>query len=312
MHARRLAELFKTLVRFHYAEWDYNEHWGGDRLSTLLRKSNPILRTKSVAAAEADESSGFDFDLFIDALTDPGYPKSPKRGVYLYYGFDKEAGRGAYPTPLKEEQSHELKTLAAALPRTNYYALEQKWRKRLQREASKIAMNARAGMQLFLARIGFADEAWKTKLKSSIDEAPVHVTFPYVGRDIAAPPQIHARAGRLNRANVSFLYLADTLDTALAEVRPHPGHTVSIGQFQSTEDLRFANLAGVDLLRFAKNEEEVETFVLLRNMEQAFALPVVPDDPAGYLLTQFLADILRQILGGHPKPASHGHLKTGQ
>src|SRR5947207_6161559 len=101
------AHINKSLVRFHYTEWSYNEHWGGDSLGTLLRQPNPLLNTEAVAIAEADPSCDFDFSLYVDQLTSPAYPPSEETGVYLYWGF-ADGSRGVYSETLQEMKSAEL------------------------------------------------------------------------------------------------------------------------------------------------------------------------------------------------------------
>ena len=192
-------------------------------------------------------------------------------------------------------RSSELDDLSKALLRTNYYELEDASSDACNSSAPNISHAVTIGECFFRARIGFQGEALRTDLEAPEDDVPVQVVFPYIGEQLAAPPQDVARGGRLNRSNITFLYLASTLETALAEVRPHPGHTVSIGQFRSDRNLKIANLAGVELLPFATSEAALRDFVLLRSIEYAFATPVLPDDPVGYLLTQFLADTLRRM-----------------
>jgi hypothetical protein len=40
---RRTKETFRALLRFHFGEWAYNGHLGGDEISQVLSRPNPIV-----------------------------------------------------------------------------------------------------------------------------------------------------------------------------------------------------------------------------------------------------------------------------
>ena len=78
-----LSSLVRALVRFHYEEWNYNHHWGGeDGPVPLLCDENPIVEHKAAPGFphDAGESEGFLTDLF-----DPPYPDYDK-GISIYDG----------------------------------------------------------------------------------------------------------------------------------------------------------------------------------------------------------------------------------
>jgi RES domain-containing protein len=59
---------------------------------------------------------------------------------------------------------------------------------------------------------------------------------------MGAPPSKKARAGRMNPAGISYLYLAFEQETALAEVIGSPPCTAIIAQFQTLHELRILDL----------------------------------------------------------------------
>lgn len=59
---------------------------------------------------------------------------------------------------------------------------------------------------------------------------------------LGAPPSDKARAGRMNPAGISYLYLAFDQETALAEIQCNPSRDAAIGQFEVLRDLQFLNL----------------------------------------------------------------------
>ena len=81
--------------------------------------------------------------------------------------------------------------------------------------------NELAPPPFFRARIGV-----KARYKHWLDFGPAlrqskHY-LPFSGKDIDRPPITLATEGRFNRAGVSILYLATDVETAVAELRPHP------------------------------------------------------------------------------------------
>lgn len=55
---------------------------------------------------------------------------------------------------------------------------------------------------------------------------------PHSGTDLSAPPTHLATAGRFNRKGERFLYLANSQDVALAEIKPASGTSCSVGRFE--------------------------------------------------------------------------------
>ncbi len=85
-----LSSLVRALVRFHYDEWVYNGHWGGDEEPpTMLCSENPIVEHAGAPGfpRDAGESEGFLMGLF-----DPPYPDYDK-GIAVYAGNDDQIGR---------------------------------------------------------------------------------------------------------------------------------------------------------------------------------------------------------------------------
>ncbi|MBU0823819.1 MAG: RES family NAD+ phosphorylase [Alphaproteobacteria bacterium] len=111
------------------------------------------------------------------------------------------------------------------------------------------------------------------------------------GGEIGASPK--PGHGRLNREGEPVLYLASKGYTALAEIRPHPGHYVSVGGFETLADLKLADF-DPDIALFSQNEVRLDLFDIIQAFDRLMSTPVTPDDKGGYLLTQLFAVVLRQ------------------
>lgn len=107
--------------------------------------------------------------------------------------------------------------------------------------------------------------------------------LPYYQKGIEAPPPIYTDGGRFNRQGISYLYLADTIETCLAEVHLQIGQNCSIGEFRCKEQMEV-----IDLTKFSKDSE---IGVWLKIMTQ----PVHNGTKHIYNITRFLADVFKSI-----------------
>jgi RES domain-containing protein len=117
---------------------------------------------------------------------------------------------------------------------------------------------------------------------------------PYLGAQIGAPPPLLATPGRLNRSGVSFLYLATDENTAAAEIRPHPGHLISLAPFRAVKEVMVADFSAVDIADFAASDERLDLFHLIYTIGREISEPVPPEDRQRYTVTQLVADLLRR------------------
>ncbi|WP_158647018.1 RES family NAD+ phosphorylase [Paraburkholderia azotifigens] len=115
---------------------------------------------------------------------------------------------------------------------------------------------------------------------------------PYTGTEISAPPVLVASEGRLNRHRESILYLATDEETAVAELRPHPGHLVSTAQFVNDRPILIADFARYDIRLFL-SDDRLELLRRILSFSALLNLPVQPERKDFYALTQTLCDAFR-------------------
>lgn len=285
LRSDELINLIKALVRFYYNEYDYNGHFGGDDVTSLLSDTNPILEDQSTPGRTRSAERSADFLEYI--FSAQPYPP-PDKGISVYAGFDDEGTRHLNFS-LKSETNRALRELRSRLQVENYFDVEPDVVALIDKFASRITRVVSRGARYFRARIGF--EALYADHNSGWERRTVRQ--PFAGPALGSPPPQGATAGRLNRAGVAFLYLASDADTAAAEVRPHPGHFLSVGEFESLADLKIASF-DADIAEFAHNEAELEIFHFIYSTNQTMALPVLPDESSRYTITQLIAECLRK------------------
>jgi hypothetical protein len=120
---------------------------------------------------------------------------------------------------------------------------------------------------------------------------------PY-GRDAMKPISNWQSEGRANPRGIPYLYLATTRDTALAEVRPWIGATISLAQFKVRRDLNVIDCSRhhkeggwADLIGDHKRPREDGIWTAI---DGAFATPVSREDEGKeYIPTQIIAELFK-------------------
>lgn len=270
--------VFRALIRLHFSEWQYNTHHGGVELLTLFDTDNPILRHD----LRPDDLE----DAILPALEE-GY-ESAGCPISIYAGYDSDGRQNKLLMPMPQSDEHRLVSLRRRVASTNHFLLEDVVRSLLEPHRASLQHEVARGTELHRARIGVQDS--QEDVLSFCTEY-----FPYGATQLGAPPQLVANSGRLNRTGVSFLYLASERSTAINEVRPHPGHRVSTGSFRSMTDLKVADFSGLKIEDFSGSDALLDEYWLLRSIDNAFSLPVPPEERARYMLTQLLTDGTRHL-----------------
>ncbi len=121
----------------------------------------------------------------------------------------------------------------------------------------------------------------------------------YKPKDMGAPPSLNAKGGRVNPNGISVLYLSDSKETTLYEIRAGVYDFVTVGSFELLKDIEIVNLAGVDqispfiginygfdFIQFAINIEH------LSMLAQEIAKPIRNDNALDYLPTQYICDYI--------------------
>lgn len=280
-----LSNLVKALIRYEYDEERYNRHFGGDEISGLLSDPNPIIHHEETATYRRN---ALDSEPYLLRPVSDVYPPY-ESGVALHAGYS-DGLQNTLLSALKSGGSAEFSEVRRRIAGENYYTVEPAVIEMFDAIGPRIDSIVSRGASYYRARIGIEDRyltdgafGFNTRVRSE----------PYEGPLLGAPPPPLAQGGRLNRAGVSFLYLASDPDTAAAEVRPHPSHELSIGAFRALRDIRLANF-NVDIDAFASSDQQLDLFSFVRATDAAMSLPVVPEAAGRYSITQLIADVARQ------------------
>jgi len=280
----RFFQLCKALVRFHFNEWDYNPHWGGDGYEQIFYGEDNIFFNES-RAVSADMYEELAMDISQGAV----YEEYDK-GVTVFAGYF-DGVQNELLRSIKTSLDPTLLSMAKRLKTENHFDLETELKEILnsfERIATTILQPEEI---LYRARIGYA--ARKTSLDSGF-EMEYHYA-PYSGKDIGAPSPFIASAGRANRVGVSFLYCATNEKTAISEIRPHPGDRVSVGSFRLKREMKAYDLSKSHLLHYFESDELLDTYIPLNTLRILINKTITPAERSQYSITQLITDCIRQL-----------------
>ncbi|MBK9430965.1 MAG: RES family NAD+ phosphorylase [Sphingomonadales bacterium] len=227
------------MIRFHFDEEAYNSHWGGTSVyDILLVQENPLLKI----ATCTDYVDDFIHKIEWEGEVYPDYD----RGICLYAGHDDRVGR-LLQFSIPNTVCSPVNDIDLRLSYENFHKLEKDVSSLIDRIADELDFVVPMDSLWFRSRMGVKEKSQQVSCGQLR-----RIAIPYVDKEIAALPPPAASAGRVNRQGVSVLYLANEVDTAIAEIRPHPGHLISVGGFRALRDLKIANFE-VPISRFSSS-----------------------------------------------------------
>lgn len=276
--ARRI---FRALVRLNYSEWHYNEHIGGVSLHSLMAEQKKIFNLPSNA-------SSLDFeDAFLTLENQDWYPDNPE-DISLGGGY----WDGRILNGLRDRMDYGVESAIERGLKENYLYLQPVVLKLIESIRTDIETVLPEGSKYFRARIGVKARMVDVSKKNDPVAQKDKVYIPFSAADIDRPPITKASEGRFNRSGVSLLYLATYPETAVAELRPHPGHLISTAEFVLTRPVRVADFASHDIHNFL-SDNRLEDLRRILSFGAVLNLPIQPEHRALYILTQLFSDCIR-------------------
>jgi len=124
--------------------------------------------------------------------------------------------------------------------------------------------------------------------------------FPYPLSEMGAPPKERATCGRANPRGIPYLYVASDTETAIHELRPHPGEIICVAEFTVRKALFLADLREPKktVSPFKLSEDELVQFYdyipYLSRLGDELSEPVLPRiAELEYLPSQYLSEFIK-------------------
>lgn len=277
-------QMSKALIRYHYSEWDYNTHWGGDGYISLFNNNDNIFLNKE--NFRDDEV----YDELISRIENIEVYEDYNKGVSIFAGYS-DGEQNTLLVSIKKDLDFKIIEIERKLKKENYFNFEDEIITILKNYKNNCTAIVKKGKEFFRARIGYKDK--KRSLFIGFEGEMVFV--PYSNSQIGAPPPSLAGLGRINRAGVSYLYCASDKYTAISEIRPHPGDIVSIGKFLLKKDLLIFDLTESQFLNFYATDASLYAFKQLNTLTELLQKVVPPSERQAYNITQLIADCIRKL-----------------
>ncbi len=171
----------------------------------------------------------------------------------------------------------------------NRYILNDEYKK-LTEEILKLARDRKA----FLEQGSIFWRAKTSKGLRVVADGEI-VRDGYTKEEMSAPLKENAKEGRANPAGIFYLYLAENLETAIAEIKPYIGDSVTVASFTLSKTVKIVDIRqGAPSLPeavFSKNKDSFDH--LWFGIKMYFSVPVKPQDPKGYIPTQYVAELFK-------------------
>lgn len=127
-----------------------------------------------------------------------------------------------------------------------------------------------------------------------IQEKNESAEWGYSKDESGMPPANSAGESRANPKFISYLYLANNVDTTLAEVRASKGKYYSVAQYKIVEKLKVLNLCRVNVNEFSDDIADLGKFYLCTSISSAFSSPSRSNDK-DYIVSQYLTEYIKTL-----------------
>lgn len=154
---------------------------------------------------------------------------------------------------------------------------------------SLLNMSNMSDILAMLAALSFSEE----DTQPLIDEIKKIISnnkqfWGYGQEESDAPPKDKTPAGRANPKNISYLYIAEDIKTAMMEVRPNVFQDVSIATIKIMKDLRLFDFC------YSDSEEEMGKSFDLSIISGRFSTPNFGGED-NYYATQYLCEFIKEL-----------------
>ncbi len=140
-----------------------------------------------------------------------------------------------------------------------------------------------------------------------------HKTVPFIENDIEVddmfvpypesrmrPLKGSATEGRANPKGIPCLYVASDKETAMSEIRPWLGSTVSVAKFSNRNELRVIDFSkhhnGTLPFFFVEPDDAKKIEAVWTHIDKAFSEPVTnSDQKSDYAPTQIIAELIKSL-----------------
>ncbi|MGH1593344.1 RES family NAD+ phosphorylase [Yersinia proxima] len=273
--------MMKSLIRYNYDEFKYNDHVGGDETFHGLLLDDGFIFSDDVLSNNE----------VCDDLNDELYSIIEVYGNIPIFAGYSDGQQNMLLEAIKNQEVREIRSLQEKLEKGNHFEHEGYIKEIISSYGNSFLKKITENNFFYRARVGYSN----SKIAyDGFNRKGQSFYAPYVNDDISAVPPLLADQGRANRAGVSFLYCATDMNTAIAEVRPHPTDIVSVAEFVNMSDLEVFDFSYPNLIDFYDSEDKLDSMRMYATMANIFNKATPPSLKGRYILSQLISDCIRQ------------------
>lgn len=146
-------QFLKALVRYHYDEWEYNDHWGGESLYKLIQSNDIFFNIKNFTNQD-------DIEILMELIDSFEAYQDYDKGISLYAGYDQEGNQNFLLRALKKEIDREIQIIISKLKYENYFEFEETITNRLKTFSQTTRVNISKNEVFYRARIGYSKKEY--------------------------------------------------------------------------------------------------------------------------------------------------------
>lgn len=121
--------------------------------------------------------------------------------------------------------------------------------------------------------------------------------------NMGAPPHSKSISGRINPEGISNLYLSDSIETSISEVRPELLDIVKVAEFIPKQSISIVDLTLIDSISpfsFGSNSETYLHYYVNMNHLKSFEMDLLKpvkrcDVPVEYIPTQYICEYIKKL-----------------
>lgn len=119
----------------------------------------------------------------------------------------------------------------------------------------------------------------------------------YPPEQCLAPPPDKTQEGRLNPTNISYLYTATSVDTAIYEVKPIIGQKISVAELSTKKELKLFDLSRDDYIDISNtdNKNQMKVISIIKVIAENFERPN-HNQNLNYIPTQYITEYIKEVL----------------
>lgn len=122
----------------------------------------------------------------------------------------------------------------------------------------------------------------------------------YTIEEMLEPPKEKSKSGRANPPGISYLYLAEDIETAIAEIKPYLNANIELLKIKLKKEIKVVDIRKntpplLQVFQETPEGKKKDIDFLWFGIKLYFSVPLSPDDELWYIPTQYVAELFKNV-----------------